>query len=173
MHALPSAPAIIGPPCVIDIEASGFGRNSYPIEVGYVRADGRAMCTLIQPEPEWTHWDGSAERVHGITREALLRHGRPAVQVAQLLNEGLAGLTVYCDAWAHDYPWLARLFDAAQCSPAFKLESVARLVDHADLPQLPDAQRQAMQALGLTRHRASSDARALQVALCEMLQRRH
>lgn len=156
-------------PCVIDIEASGFGRASYPIEIGYVRADGVSMCTLVRPEPDWTHWDGGAEGVHGITRELLQRHGRPAQQVAQMLNEGLAGLVVYCDAWAHDYPWLARLFDAAQCSPAFKLESVATLLDEPRLVQLPGAQRLALSRLGLARHRASSDARALQLALRDML----
>ena len=36
--------------CVIDIEASGFfGRLGYPIEVGFVRDDGQAWCSLVQP----------------------------------------------------------------------------------------------------------------------------
>ena len=58
-------------PCVIDIEASGFGRRSYPIEVGYVLPDGRAVCMLIRPAVEWEHWDESAARTHGITRATL------------------------------------------------------------------------------------------------------
>jgi len=151
--------------CVLDIEASGFGRNSYPIEIGYVLADGRARCTLIRPLPEWTHWDPGAEQVHHITRSTLLEHGRSPGEVTAMLNDDLAGQTVYCDAWAHDYAWLGALFDAAGRMPLFKLESVARLLDDGRLRQLQVAQQQAMSDLGLARHRASSDARALQLAL--------
>jgi hypothetical protein len=152
-------------PCVLDIEASGFGRHSYPIEIGYVLSDGRARCTLIRPLPEWTHWDTDAEQVHHITRSALIEHGRSAKVVAAMLNDDLAGQTVYCDGWAHDYTWLGALFEAADASPLFKLESVAHLLDEARLQRLPLAQKQAMTDLGLARHRASSDARALQLAL--------
>ena len=161
------------PCCTIDVEASGFGAASYPIEVGFVRDDGVSGCTLVRPLPEWTHWDESAARVHGIGRDALRRHGRAPAQVAAMLNRALAGRTVYCDGWAHDYPWLARLFDAAGCAPAFRLESAAVLVDrsidpHEALQQLGDACRRARAALGGTRHRASADARALQWALREI-----
>ena len=52
------------PPAVLDVEASGFGRESYPIEVGYVLSGGQTYCSLIRPLPEWTHWDPQAERVH-------------------------------------------------------------------------------------------------------------
>ncbi len=152
-------------PCVIDIEASGFGRHSYPIEVGYVLADGQARCMLIRPAEGWTHWDPGAARVHGISRGALLAHGRSVDDVAALLNADLAGLTAYCDGWAHDYTWLATLFEAAGRSPAFKLESINRLLGDTQLSQLDDARRAAVAELGLTRHRASNDARALQLAL--------
>jgi hypothetical protein len=130
MQFLMPAPAPL--PCVIDIEASGFGRHSYPIEVGYVLSDGRAVCMLVRPGTAWTHWDAAAEKVHGITRQTLQTHGRSAPEVAARLNAELAGQTVYCDGWAHDYPWLAALFEEAGTQPAFKLESV-----HALLLQLP------------------------------------
>jgi hypothetical protein len=155
-------------PCVLDIEASGFGRHSYPIEVGYVLPDGMAHCTLIQPAPAWTHWDGAAERVHGISRPVLLAHGRPLLEVACRLNRDLAGRTVYCDGWAHDYAWLAALFEAADLSAAFKLESVNALLDEKALSCLDAARHRAYAALaakGLQRHRASGDARALQQAI--------
>ncbi len=152
-------------PCILDIEASGFGRRSYPIEVGYVLPDGQARCTLIRPPAHWTHWDPGAELVHHISRDTLLRHGRPAGEVAQLLNSDLTGLTVYCDGWGHDYPWLAALFDEAGLSPGFRLESVRMLLDESHLALLPDLQRQALQELGMVRHRASNDARALQWAI--------
>jgi hypothetical protein len=152
-------------PCILDIEASGFGRQSYPIEVGYVRSDGLARCTLIRPASHWLHWDAQAEQVHHISRVNLLQHGQPANQVARMLNADLAGLLVYCDAWAHDYPWLAALFDEAGLNPAFRLESVRALLDEPQLARLPELQIQARQELGLVRHRASNDARALQWAI--------
>jgi len=155
-------------PCVLDIEASGFGRHSYPIEVGYVLPDGHACCTLILPLDGWTHWDPAAEQMHHIARSTLLQHGRPPAEVAAMLNRDLAGLTVYCDGWGHDYAWLAALFDAADSSPRFKLESVAALLDETRLERLDEMHRRARRELGLVRHRASNDARALQVALAQL-----
>lgn len=153
------------PRCVIDIEASGFGRHSYPIEIGYVRDDGQAWCSLIRPADDWLHWDPQAEQVHGIDRTVLLQHGRAVVEVARKLNDDLGGRTVYCDGWAHDYAWLGLLFEEARLLPRFKLESVNRLLDEARLARLDAERQQAFVALGISRHRASSDARALQWAL--------
>lgn len=152
-------------PSILDIEASGFGRASYPIEVGYALADGRTRCTLIRPPAHWTHWDPHAEQIHGIRRDLLLHHGRAPAEVARMLNDDLAGQTVYCDGWAHDYPWLAALFEEADARPAFKLASVRELMDEPTLALLPELQRQALQELGMHRHRASNDARALQLAI--------
>lgn len=151
-------------PCVIDIEASGFGRGSYPVEVGFVRPDGSARCTLIRPTEDWTHWDGSAERLHGLTRELLLRCGRPAAEVATLLNDEFAGGSVYCDNWAHDYAWLARLYDSAACSPAFRLRHLRELLDEGQAARWDRACAEARAELPAQRHRASHDARILQRA---------
>lgn len=156
------------PPCVIDIEASGFGRRSYPIEVGYVREDGLAWCTLVRPAPDWDHWDAEAERLHGIPRALLLHYGRAVDEVAERLNTDLAGRTVYCDGWAHDYTWLATLFEAAGRVPRFRLASVQQLLDDTRLQGLDGARRGAFDALGIARHRASNDARALQWALARL-----
>ncbi|HEY1131198.1 MAG TPA: hypothetical protein VGF12_17455 [Roseateles sp.] len=155
-------------PPILDIEASGLGRGSYPIEVGFVAADGGLFCGLVLPEPDWQHWDPAAEALHGISRELLLRHGRPAAWIAEQLNERLAGQTVYCDGWGQDYPWLARLFDAAGRRQGFKLDDLRRLLSEAEAQRwrgVTDAVRRREQ---LTRHRASSDARVLQLALGEI-----
>ena len=151
--------------CVIDIEASGFGRHSYPIEVGYVREDGQAWCTLIHPAEDWLHWDEQAETVHGIPRQALLQHGRSPLEVARRLNQDLAGRVAFCDGWAHDYAWLGALFEVAGLVPRFKLESVRQLLDDPRLHRLDGLRKEAFVALGIARHRASSDALALQWAL--------
>jgi len=157
------------PPCIIDIEASGFGVGSYPIEVGTVLADGSAYCSLISPEPDWRHWEHSAEGVHGITREALQAHGKPAAVVAQALNERLRGHTVYTDAWYHDYQWLARLFDAADTQPAFKLEDLRELLDDNAQARWHEVRQKVMATLRLNRHRASNDAKVLQQTLVAVL----
>lgn len=149
-------------PGILDIEASGFGRGSYPIEIGFVTAAGQAWCSLVRPENDWQHWDPDAAQVHGITREHLLRHGRSPHDIAATLNTRLAGQTLYSDAWAHDYAWLARLYEAAGCHPRFKLDSLRTLLTEDQLGQWHDAKQHVAQRLGLRRHRASADARVLQ-----------
>ena len=62
------------PPPILDIEASGFGPGSYPIEVGFVTSDGKAWCSLIRPESDWRHWDEKAAAMHGITRGNIVGH---------------------------------------------------------------------------------------------------
>ena len=153
------------PPAVIDLEASGFGRGSYPIEVGFVLPDGATYCSLIHPAPHWTHWDPQAEQVHGLTRAMLERHGRSPAEIAAVLNERLRGANLYCDGWAHDYPWLALLFDEAGRTPAFKLRHLQELLGQHDVRHWDAACSAARSQLALGRHRASSDARVLQQAI--------
>ena len=162
MTAVAAVPPL---PWVIDVEASGFGAGSYPIEVGFVSPTGVAVCTLILPEPSWTHWEPSAERVHGVSRDTLRSHGKPATAVAALLNQHLAGLPVYCDAWAHDYAWLARLFDAADAVPRFRLRDLRELLSEAQLARFDVARQRVEVSSGLCRHRASADARLLQLCV--------
>ena len=159
--AHPSGPL----PAVLDIEASGFGRGSYPIEVGYVLPDGASYCALIRPAAHWTHWDPAAEQIHHITRDTLLRHGRSAHDVARQLNERLQGLTLYSDAWAHDYPWLAALFDEAGLVPHFRLDNLRALLSDSEVRDWHPTLRQVTVESALQRHRASSDARLLQATL--------
>jgi hypothetical protein len=164
----PAPPELASAPCVLDIEASGFGRDSYPIEVGFVLADGHAHCSLVRPAAGWTHWDDDAERVHGIARERVVNHGRAPADVAALMNLHLKGLTVYCDGWAHDYPWLAMLFEAAGLSPQFRLEHLRSLLTEAQAQALHEVRARVVSDMQLTRHRASSDARALQLAVMRL-----
>ena len=152
-------------PAVLDVEASGFGRLSYPIEVGYALPDGHVFCTLIRPEPQWTHWDPQAEQLHQIPRPALLSRGRPAAEVAGLLNQQLAGRTVYSDGWNHDYTWLALLFDVVGLQPRFRLENLRALLQEDEAERWHAVKRQIAGERGAQRHRASADARLLQLPL--------
>lgn len=153
------------PPTIIDIEASGFGHGSYPIEVGFVLPDGRAWCSLICPEPDWQHWDAAAACVHGIAREQLSRHGRAPRVVCEELNDQLHGQTVYSDAWAHDYTWLGRLYDVADRTPSFRMENLRALLNEAEAARWHEVKQQVAARMGLARHRASADARVLQQTL--------
>ncbi|MET0333345.1 MAG: hypothetical protein ABW190_03665 [Rhizobacter sp.] len=152
-------------PPILDLEASGFGRNSYPIEVGYVLGDGSSFCSLIKPAPNWTHWDPDAERVHHIRRESLQQHGRDVREVAVALNERLRGQTVYSDGWAHDYPWLSALFEEAELVPSFKLESLRSLLSEEEASAWEATRDQVAREQKVERHRASADARLLQSTL--------
>jgi len=167
-HAPSSAILALDSPCVLDIEASGFGRRSYPIEVGWVLPDGQTRCMLIRPAPHWTHWDPAAQALHGISQTKLRAHGRPIDEVARALNDELQGRTVYCDGWAHDFAWLGALFEEAGCSPHFKLETVGSLLDERRLTLLGEARLAALNELKLARHRASNDARVLQRAINQL-----
>ncbi|MFG6433745.1 hypothetical protein [Roseateles sp. LYH14W] len=155
-------------PTIIDIEASGFGRGSYPIEVGFVAADGGLFCGLILPEADWLHWDDGAEALHGISRELLRIHGRPARWMAEQLNTRLRGQTVYCDGWGHDYTWLNRLYEAVALRPSFKLDDLRGLLSEDEADRWKGVTEAVRARQQLTRHRASSDARVLQLALGEL-----
>lgn len=149
-------------PITIDVEASGFGRGSYPVEIGLALPDGTRHCFLIAPAHGWTHWDEEAAAIHGISRERLQGHGLPVHDVASQLNALLHGKTAYSDAWSFDMSWIGKLFDAADQLQGFRVADISELMDEAQHGQWQAVKRQVMGDLGLKRHRASGDARVLQ-----------
>lgn len=149
-------------PIIIDIEASGFGKGSYPIEVGLALADGTRHCYLIYPARSWKRWDAAAEEVHGISRETLLTYGRPIQDVAWRLNELLHNKTAYSDAWSFDMSWLGKLYDVANLRQSFRIADLAELMDEEQQRQWGATKRDVAGELGMMRHRASGDARILQ-----------
>lgn len=151
------------PPIVIDVEASGFGPGSYPIEVGLAHEDGQPYCRLLRPAPEWTHWDNSAEAVHGVTLDILETHGQDPARVADDLNEMLWGKTVYSDGWSYDVSWIGLLYEATARQQTFRIESIRSLLTETQAGQWSDTRREVIEELGLKRHRASADARILQL----------
>lgn len=159
----------LGLPAIIDVEASGFGRGSYPVEVGFVLPDGTPHCFLIKPMPGWTHWSKRAEALHGVTRECLEQRGRPTHEVAAALNNHLQGQMVYTDAWAFDLSWLGKMFDAVDALPAFRLASINELLTQAQQAAWDKAKREVVRVLNLQRHRASGDARILRETLRQVL----
>lgn len=149
-------------PNIIDIEASGFGLESYPIEVGVILSNGDKYCSLIKPIPEWTHWCKDAENTHNIRRDILLEKGRPVHDVAQELNQLLGNQTVYCDGWVVDLPWLNALYTAARMERQFKLSPMEFILKEYQLEIWQSTKLEVIEQLGVTRHRASSDAQIIQ-----------
>ncbi|MSQ66623.1 MAG: hypothetical protein EXR83_00310 [Gammaproteobacteria bacterium] len=161
--ATPPSPALVRP-VILDIEASGFGRGSYPIEIGVALDSGRSECFLIKRELDWTHWDPAAASLHGISPGLLLTSGRPPREVAQRLNQLLTGLTVYSDAWGTDSSWLALLFERAELPQHFRLDALVGLLSEAEKTIWAESKVFVRNDLRLTRHRASADALILQAA---------
>lgn len=149
-------------PNVIDFEASGFGEDSYPIEVGVVLANGDKYCALIKPAGKWLFWDAQAERVHGLSRELLHEHGKPIQVVATELNAFLAGRVVYSDGWVVDKPWLSRLSYESGIEPSFYLSPLELILKEDQMEIWSQIKQEVIDCLALRRHRASSDALIVQ-----------
>ena len=149
-------------PTILDIEASGFGKGSYPIEVGLAMPDSALHCYLIKPQPDWHHWDLDAESMHHISRDTLERFGRDVNFVARQLNNYLQGSTVYSDAWSNDSVWLARLFEESNTLQDFRIEHLVMVTSEEQLAIWDTTKQQVIDECGYERHRASSDARIIQ-----------
>ena len=148
-------------PAIIDLEASGFGRGSYPIEVGVVLADGSVHSELICPSENWVHWSEEAEAIHGISREQLKAEGKTPREVALFLNELLKGQVLFSDAWSFDSSWIGRLFDEADLVQRFKIDTLNRLLTEDEMARWSDTKDATIESLGLPLHRAANDVKIL------------
>ena len=156
-------------PIIIDIEASGFGRNSYPIEIGIVLENMETHCFLIKPEPEWNHWDNEGEALHGISRETLLKHGHSTKEVGNFLNELLIGKTIYSDGWSYDLTWLHVLYDSIEKTPLFRIETLTQLLNESQIKQWDKMKTKLLNKYNFKRHRATNDAILLQKTYSALL----
>lgn len=157
-------------PLIIDVEASGFGDTSYPIEVGVALEEGRKFCTLISPAPDWTHWDESAERVHRVPRDILETYGKPLREVADQLNDLLEDKTLYTDGWVVDKPWLITLFHAAGVPMKFQVSALEMILSEPQMEQWHETKEIVIREMDLARHRASYDAWVIQETYKRTLQ---
>lgn len=149
-------------PIIIDVEASGFGHHSYPIEIGLAWNRKKRYCSLIIPEDDWTYWDEAAEAVHRITRDSLVRHGRTARRVAQDLNAALEDAVVYSDGWVVDKPWITKLFHTAGIQQTFFVSPLERILTEPQMTIWHQTKERIIRESRLTRHRASEDAFIIQ-----------
>ena len=75
----------------VDFEASSLGEHGFSTEVGWAAEDGTEEGYLIRPASGWEEWSAEAEGMRGITRNLLLRGGRPHDEVAQRMVGTLTG----------------------------------------------------------------------------------
>ncbi|WP_158971548.1 hypothetical protein [Paraglaciecola sp. L3A3] len=149
-------------PNIIDIEASGFGAFSYPIEVGVVNTQGQKFCRLVKPVIGWEHWDVKAESLHGISRELLQAKGESVVQLCLDLNVFLKNQVVYSDGWVVDQPWLIKLFDGAKIPMKFTISPLEMILNEQQMSVWHVTKDKVCENMNIRRHRASSDAALIQ-----------
>jgi|GEM_PF-72468 len=149
-------------PSIIDIEASGFGAASYPIEFGVCLSSDVRCCMLIKPEPDWVHWDNQAQQLHGIDRSTLETRGRSVQEVAVHFNALLAGQVLYSDGWVVDKPWISRLFHAARVPMQFSVQPIEQIMTELQFEIWDETKRQLTEESSEHRHRASHDALIIQ-----------
>lgn len=149
-------------PPIIDVEASGFGRGSYPIEIGFALEDRHLQSYLIRPAEHWTHWSEEAEAIHGISRDRLNSEGLLVRDVALLLNEHLFDKTLYSDAWSFDSSWIGRLFEEAELVQRFRIETINKLLTMEEMERWQDTKSTLWNELDVDRHRAANDVKVLQ-----------
>lgn len=147
-------------PIVLDCEASGLGKESYPIEIGIAFEDGTIDSFLINPAESWTDWDLEAEKIHNIKKEHL-KSGKSIFEAVIYLNSQLRDCKVYSDCVEYETFWIDRLYKEVGVTRSFEIESLFALkeFDH----QKFTVEKNELYAR-TQRHRAGNDAKVLQTA---------
>jgi len=142
----------------LDLEASGLGAASWPIEVGWCFEGGEPETMLIRPAEDWPldAWDESAEALHGLAFDALKASGSSVGEVCERLNLALDGAAVYSDAPDWDGFWLYRLFAAARIRRRFSLSDFGDLFSGL-APEAVSAAVEKAKINAPHRHRARED----------------
>jgi hypothetical protein len=149
-------------PIIVDLEASGFGSTSYPIEVGVITDTGKKYCRLIRREPQWQHWSEEAEALHGISRDLLKVKGYSPGQICEELNLLLEDKIIYSDGWVVDHSWMIALFHAARVEMRFRLSPLENILSEFQMEAWHQTKSLLMSQNDKVRHRASTDAELIQ-----------
>ncbi len=92
----------------------------------------------------------------------LKAYGKPVTEVADQLNEMLAGMILYSDGWAVDKPWLTTLFHAAGRPMEFSVSPLEMILTEKQMVVWHETKEKVVSKINLTRHRASNDAWVIQ-----------
>jgi hypothetical protein len=162
---------------IIDIEASGLHKGSFPIEIGWANApDGRSGSALIAVHGWLTdhgNWDPDAEAIHGLTRNYLSEHGLDANTAAQRVMAVLDGRLIFSSDPDYDQRWLNELLDEAgwpQPRPVVFSTKALLIALCGNSDGAGEVMARAT-AMSCHSHRAEPDAKHLWTAWCLALDR--
>lgn len=149
---------------IIDIEASGLGSQSYPVEIAWASAPHYEVTShLIRPLPGWlaveSAWDRKAEKLHGLSRELLLEEGRCVYEVSEFILASFVGADLYSDSPEFDEHWLNMIIKHKKTS--FSVRDIEDII-----PRTIDAATRRKTKLAAfrgscSRHRAGTDVLSL------------
>ena len=151
---------------ILDFEASGLMKGSYPIEIAWIRDNKKSISTLIKPSGNWllneSLWSERSQGVHGIARDTLVNEGLEIKSVIDLiLNDIKEYETIYSDNPFFEQQWLDRLFDEAGISHNYIVRDFKVMLDNISDPySMEDAFIQARKISPPT-HRAQRDVEYL------------
>ena len=163
-------------PIFFDVEASGLAGGSFPVEVGWAQlaADKDEIVSgemLVRPVEGWTAWSTLAERVHGLSRDALEQYGRPVEEVAETLDATFGDGVVLSDAPMFDERWTDRIYQALGRPRRWQIEEAIPVLRR--LATTPVDRHWLSQHLDEPKpHRAEGDARLLAQACLHLRRQR-
>ena len=144
---------------ILDIEASGFSDESYPVEIAWVSLDKTFHDSfLVKPDEDWSYWDEMSQYIHGLCR-SVLQLGISPQDSAERLNKILLDKQVYSDAVQWDTFWIDRLYQKTDQKRDWQIIDIREIYDNYDLSYVNPGEM----------HRALSDADAIANSLLEFL----
>ncbi|VUD58823.1 hypothetical protein TDB9533_02520 [Thalassocella blandensis] len=146
---------------IIDVEASGFSSDSYPVEIGIMLGSGASFEAIIKPTEDWTHWCEEAQGIHGLSRAFLHEFGQDVRVLCEHLNDFCEDQTLYSDAWVWDSFWINRLYAAAGMRPSFTCSPLEYFLSEQHVDEWLDYKRLYAKQLKLPQHRALNDAKII------------
>lgn len=150
---------------IIDLEASGLKRNSFPIEVGiFLPEENYSDSWLIKPTEQWIserQWDTESEEIHGISLDHLNENGLNGLDVCNKLNSILRGTVIFSDAPDFDSMWINILFNEWNTERLFDIRSIFEAdikIRNVTYKEVRDLKKKIAKEHNLKQHRASDDA---------------
>jgi DNA polymerase III epsilon subunit-like protein len=111
---------------VLDIEASGLHQYSFPIEIAWCGPNVLAKSFYIKPDKSWRifNWSDDAQRLHGISLEAVIKQGRMPKEIVDALRLDGSEKTILSDGVSFDQNWMNMICVAVEAESVLVLTDV-------------------------------------------------
>ncbi|MCP5160655.1 MAG: hypothetical protein H7A00_03155 [Hahellaceae bacterium] len=120
-------------PVFLDLEASSYEEDAFPLSIAWSLPDGRIKNVLVMPDETWNPRDNSSMPYD---LQHYFDQGASVADIAREMNQDLDGLTIYIDGLDPDEEWLEKLFEAAADEPTFEIARIDDLFIGLDYGQL-------------------------------------